>query len=727
MKHSTRWKMRLVAGIMIFLSLAAGVLIANLYENYYGDVCIQELKRLLTIARANSSNVQLYLTERIERLRLLGTDGRVASMLRENDVLGLDLLVRHYGELDDNLEALYLIDTDGECRADYLRYPCADTWDMQEVLHTIPLQTEGIASVFQTDSCRWAIAITSSILSQGKCLGVVAGIVTVDAIYDEQLKYVRVGSNGYVTIQDMDGTILYHPNTEWVGKNLLTLAQGQPDDFAYLAHSQYHKERGKAIYADALPLTGEDAGRMKLQAYCRANVGPHFFVVSAVLNYEETIAVTRDNLAKAQLLIVLYVFILGACAILLLLMRGKQQKLLVEAKYLAEMNTMLRELNNSNEQIRHYQKMQTIGTFTSGIAHELRNLLTPILGFSEILMQYNHDDPLALDNATEIHIAALRAQDMIEQLLLFGRRDKGRQKTMNVCETLLASAKMVRMMLPQNVELQVCLSDDVAYVLGSKSQLHQCIVNLCKNAYQAMGETGGTIRLTERTLTAQELSCGRYADAQMEEAVEIAVSDSGSGMEPETLEQVFDPFFTTKNGVEGTGLGLSLVRDIITRHSGKIYAFSEVGKGSEFVLLLPKVAVGLDIFAAVEEQTVFLVVCESTQSACALQKAIAQKKSAAEAFDDPKKALDCLRCHPGRYCMLITDYALSGMTGNALAHAARCIRNDLPVILMTHLVRADMLWLSMDGCVDQILTKPLPFETLWDCAEQLLKGGTNLL
>lgn len=725
MKHSARWKMRLVAGVMICLSLAAGVLIANLYENYYGDVCIQELKRLLTIARANSSNVQLYLTERIERLRLLGTDERVAAMLRGDDALGLDLLVRHYGELDDNLEAIYLIDANGECRADYLRYPSADTWDAQEVLRAIPPEAEGIASVFQTDGGRWAIVVTSSLLSQGENLGVAAGIVTVDAIYDEQLKYVRVGSNGYVTIQDMDGTILYHPNPEWVGKNILTLAKDQSDDFAYLAHSQYHKERGKAIYADALPLTGEDAGRMKLQAYCRANVGPRFFVVSAVLDYEETIAVTRDNLAKAQLLIVLYVFILGACAVLLLLMRGKQQKLLVEAKYLAEMNTMLRELNNSNEQIRHYQKMQTIGTFTSGIAHELRNLLTPILGFSEILMQHSRDDPLALDNATEIHIAALRAQDMIEQLLLFGRRDKGRHKTINVCETLLASAKMIRMMLPRNVAFQVCLSDDAAYVLGSKSQLHQCIVNLCKNAYQAMGETGGTIRLTERTLSAQALSGGRYADAQMEEAVEISVTDSGSGMEPETLEQVFDPFFTTKNGVEGTGLGLSLVRDIVTRHSGKIYAFSEAGKGSEFVLLLPKAAIRPGVRDEAEEQTVFLVVCETQQSACALQKAIAQKKGAAEAFDDPQKALDCLRRHPGRYCMLITDYTLFGMTGNALAHAARCIRDDLPVILMTHLVRADMLWLSMDGCVDQILTKPIPFETLWDCARQLLKEGMN--
>lgn len=715
--------MRLVAGLMLFLLLSAGLLIVNLYETYCGDVFTQELKRLLTIARANSSNVQLYLNERIGRLRVIGADPRVPQAIAQADPLDAQLLARHYTELDDSLDALYLIDATGECRAASLRFPRTQSWAEQDVLANIPLDADGIVHVFPTDEARWAIVLASGLISQGQRDGTVACVVTIDAIFDEQLKYVRVGSNGYVTIQDMDGTLLHHPNAAWVGTNVLELVEERTDKFAYLVQSQYRKERGKAIYSDALPLENEVSGRMKLQAYCRANIGTHFFVLSAVLDCDEAIAVTRSNLMKAQLLLLFSAVILGSCIALLLHMRAKQQKLLVEAKYLAEMNTMLRELNSSNEQIRHFQKMQTLGTFTSGIAHELRNLLTPMLGYSEILMQHEREDPVALDNATEIHIAALRAQDMIEQLLLFGRRDKDKHSTLDICDMLCASVKMVRMMLPDNVTLQCTLRDDCAYILGSKGQLHQCIINLCKNAYQAMEGQGGTLRLRECSWSATMLRSGPYADAQMEEAVEITVSDDGPGMDSETLDQVFDPFFTTKKGVEGTGLGLSLVRDFVTRHGGQIYARSEVGKGSSFTILLPKALRTNTAQDETHTQPLFLLVCENLREGDELARKIGRHRECSEVYADPKRALEALRTHPARYCLLVTDYALQGMTGNTMAHAARGIRNDLPIIMLTNLVKKDMLWLNMDGCIDQILTKPIPFETLWACIQSLLGRG----
>lgn len=233
-------------------------------------------------------------------------------------------------------------------------------------------------------------------------------------------------------------------------------------------------------------------------------------------------------------------------------------------------------------QLQQMQRVQALGTLASGVAHDFNNILTAILAHADLALI----DPSKKDvsaNLAAIRHAGQRGSDLVRRLLRYSRKDDPFREPLELAQVVDEAIELLRAGLPSGVELKAHFPSDLPLVLADPTQVHQIVVNLCTNAIQAMSGGGGTVELDATTLTCTtpdgDLSPGNY--------VCLTVTDTGAGMDAETLDRIFEPFFTTKPAGHGTGLGLSVVQGIMDSHGGTVRVESRLGKGTTFRLYFP--------------------------------------------------------------------------------------------------------------------------------------------
>ena len=350
-------------------------------------------------------------------------------------------------------------------------------------------------------------------------------------------------------------------------------------------------------------------------------------------------------------------------------------------------------------QLRESQKMEAIGTLAGGIAHDFNNILASILGNLDLARQDVGAGHPALESLEQIHKASLRARILVQQILIFSRRQPepaGRQAVRApVAETLA----LLRTTLPAGVQMQVDLADAPLFVLADATQLHQVVMNLCTNAWQALKDGVGCISVVlDSTLIgdgvaprAGYLPPGRYAHLQ--------VSDDGTGMDAAVQAHVFEPFFTTKPVGQGTGLGLSGVHGIVATHGGAITLDSAPGRGSTFDVYLPLLDAPVDsvpvspvapqVSLAGQGQHV-LYVDDDELMLEMVQHLLQRLGYRVRGFADPQAALTAIREQPHAFDLVVTDFNMPAMSGLQLAAALAALRPDLPIILSSGYVTEDM-------------------------------------
>ncbi len=259
-----------------------------------------------------------------------------------------------------------------------------------------------------------------------------------------------------------------------------------------------------------------------------------------------------------------------------------------QPKSILTVDTDITDKKSLEKQFLRAQRMESLGTLAGGIAHDLNNILTPILAAAQLL-------PLTLPNLDERnqHIVQMlvdssrRGSDLVQQILSFARGMDGQRAVLQVGHLLAEVVNIARQTFPKNIEIERDISTrDLWTVAADATQLHQVFMNLCVNARDAMPH-GGTLSITAENLLADENYVRMNLDARVGPYVVITVSDTGLGMSLEVIERIFDPFFTTKGEGKGTGLGLSTAIGIIKSHGGFIDVHSEVGTGSRFKVYLP--------------------------------------------------------------------------------------------------------------------------------------------
>ncbi len=261
-----------------------------------------------------------------------------------------------------------------------------------------------------------------------------------------------------------------------------------------------------------------------------------------------------------------------------------------EIKNLKELNSLLENVQRSEDAIAHQERLQIMGTMTGGIAHEFNNFLTPIMGHAELLMMELPEGSDEQDSAKEILEASEKAMDVVKQISSLSRKNvETVYKCIPVKKMMQRALKMITSVCPPQVHLESELQVEQENILGNTTQLNQVLLNICVNAIHAIGKKEGTIHVKCEVISRESLA--GFLDKELPDTwtdyIYISIRDNGCGMEKETLRQIFDPFFTTKKGGEGTGLGLALVEQIVTSHKGYVFAESQPGVGSCFHIGLP--------------------------------------------------------------------------------------------------------------------------------------------
>ena len=340
------------------------------------------------------------------------------------------------------------------------------------------------------------------------------------------------------------------------------------------------------------------------------------------------------------------------------------------------------------EQLRHSQKMETLGQLAGGVAHDFNNVLTAISMHGEMLLEaIPHGDPVRTD-AEEIRRAAERATSLTRQLLIFGRRQAARIEPLDLNEVVAGVQRMLARLLGAQIELVTRPGEALPPVLADRGQIEQVLLNLAINARDAMPD-GGVIVIETGDVTLDEEHARLHPGASPGRHVVLAVTDTGHGMDDATRERAFEPFFTTKPEGKGTGLGLSIVAGIVRERGGHVYVYSEPGRGTSFKIYFPAAAGAREASAPRPPaaarrgaETILLVEDDETirTAACRLLERhgyrVVEARSAGEAvraMSGAARAAD----------LMITDLTVGDESGVSLARRLRALRPEARVLFMS--------------------------------------------
>jgi len=380
------------------------------------------------------------------------------------------------------------------------------------------------------------------------------------------------------------------------------------------------------------------------------------------------------------------------------------------------------EIKQNEQQLRQAEKMEALGSMAGGIAHDFNNILTPIIGYAQMIPLKAGDKDSSTKFSNSILNAAYRAKDLVGQILTFSRKsddDDENYKPIHIIPIAKEVLKLQRTALPQNVEISRIIKTERDTVLANPTKIHQILMNLCTNAGHAMRATdGGTLemRLTDFLVTGgsrrdfPDLKPGRYLN--------ISIKDTGTGIPQDILKRIFEPFFTTKKEGEGTGMGLSVVHGIVKSLKGALKVDTSVGEGTTFHIALPVIEGAVEEEETLEPDQLprgteqILVVDDNPDITEMMETMLSSLGYNVSSTNFAHAALKLFEIDPSHFDLLITDHTMPATTGIELAKQFRKVRPDFPVILFSGNKNAVSEEQLAEAGIKTFLTKPIDIKDL---------------
>jgi PAS domain S-box-containing protein len=397
----------------------------------------------------------------------------------------------------------------------------------------------------------------------------------------------------------------------------------------------------------------------------------------------------------------------------------------------------LTDIRKAQEAARERQNLESLGVLAGGIAHDFNNLLGGTLAYSELAQAKVKDGTAPDEELIQIGTLAIRGSEIVRQLMIFAGNERGEIELVDVSSLVSEMLELLKISISKRAFLTTSLGQGLPAVRGTPAQLRQVVMNLVKNASEALGDRDGVIHvLTERAapgsvsdvLAAKNLAEGDY--------LRLEVSDSGSGMSLDTQSKAFDPFFTTK--FAGRGMGLAVVQQIVRRHGGATHIVSSIGKGTRVQILLPCVVEAIrtsDPPEAVRARPaepqrpaagVLLIVEDEISLLSALSKVLQRKGFSVVQASDGSSALDRIRNYEDQIDAMLLDVTLPGASSREVFEEAERLRPGM-VVILTSAYSREHATSSFDGCtVEYFIRKPFSADSLITVLREALAAQAGL-
>lgn len=396
-------------------------------------------------------------------------------------------------------------------------------------------------------------------------------------------------------------------------------------------------------------------------------------------------------------------------------------------KSILAINTDLTEQKRLEMQFLRAQRLESIGTLAGGIAHDLNNVLSPLMMAAQML-QLKFTDPDSQRWLKVMLTNIERGTEMVKQILLFARGSQGERIVLQPKHLVKEIVKIVKETFPKNIEIVFNIPEEPWQILGDATQLHQVLINLCVNARDAMPEGGKlTIEIENHVFDANysrinpQATPGPY--------IVVIVSDTGVGIPQEVINRIFDPFFTTKEHGKGTGLGLATVQGIVKGHKGFVNVYSEPGKGTKFTVYLPAAAsTGMAEAEVAKPQTgngkgeTVLVVDDEPAIREVLDATLRAFGYNVLTAADGVEAVAAFAAHKSEVKVVITDMMMPVMDGPATIRALRKLSPDIPIIACSGLAEESKTQEAYSAGAKAFLPKPFTKEKLLDTLLEVLRA-----
>jgi two-component system, cell cycle sensor histidine kinase and response regulator CckA len=397
-----------------------------------------------------------------------------------------------------------------------------------------------------------------------------------------------------------------------------------------------------------------------------------------------------------------------------------------QPKSILTVDTDVTEKKRLEWQFFRAQRLESIGTLASGIAHDLNNILTPILATAQLLRVKFPD----VDNRTQ-HIfeiledSAKRGAELVKQVLSFARGVEGKRVSLQLRHLIRDVAKILRQTFPKSIELCIDIPPNLWMVSGDSTQLHQVLMNLCVNARDAMPE-GGTLTILAENRFIDEHYSKMHFDVTPGSFIVITVADTGIGIPAENMSRIFEPFFTTKQIGNGTGLGLSTTLGIIKSHGGFVNVYSEVGSGTQFKLYLPatietEVQPLANEFIPLSGNGELVLVVDDEKSIQEITKASLESHNYKTLTAcDGIEAIALYAQYRNSINVVLMDMMMPSMDGLTAIRALQKINPDVKIIASSGLISSCKLAQASSEGVKSFLSKPYTLKELLNTLQQVI-------
>jgi PAS domain S-box-containing protein len=395
-------------------------------------------------------------------------------------------------------------------------------------------------------------------------------------------------------------------------------------------------------------------------------------------------------------------------------------------------DTDITEKKQLEAQLFRAQRLESIGTLASGIAHDLNNILTPILSVAQLLpLKLPHLDDKTKHLLEILEDSARRGANLVKQVLSFARGVEGKRINLQPKHVLMEVTKILRETLPKSIEIDTDIAPDLWMVSGDTTQLHQVIMNLCINARDAMSK-GGILSISAENLFIDENYARINLEAKTGHYIAISVADTGKGIPPAIVERIFEPFFTTKEVGKGTGLGLSTAMGIIKSHGGFIKVYSEMARGTQFKVYLP--AVGVSETQQEEEletlngQGELILIVDDEASIGEVTKTLLEAHNYQTLMaSDGIEAIALYAKHSQEISVVLMDMMMPVLDGITSIRAMQKINPEVKVIATSGLM-SNLKAEAKSAGVKTFLSKPYTSKQLLSNLQQVMggtRGGTD--